>query len=237
MTIKESDIKQLAELTSQIESVQSPTPIEGADQKKLAGRYFMQYFIPKSMEDIEKITSILKKYNLPMDTHKSSLFPHPIIRVPESQSTEITEAIYKYECARLAELQVSLQESDLSPLADETIKKLWVDMILKPPYAMYYPKGKKEAAEAMALFERFDKGSYYASLTQTKDNRPVIVMSLNKNERNPMPHLFKNIVEAKQHAAQLKKQKLAKGKVQVEQKGFRAMWQKMQNWFGKDKQK
>lgn len=34
MEIKESDIKLLLELTSQIEAVQSPTPIEGAEQKK-----------------------------------------------------------------------------------------------------------------------------------------------------------------------------------------------------------
>lgn len=237
MEIKETDIKQLAELTAQIEAAQSPTPIEGAGQKKIAGRYFMQYFVPKNEADIEKIATILKKYNLPMDMHKSSLYPHPVIRIPESQSYEIMEAIHKHEYARLAELQASVQESNLSPLSNETINKLRVDMILRPPYAMYYPKGEKEAAAAMALFRRFDKDSAYSSQAQTKDGRPVIVMSLDNNNRNPMPQLFKNIVEARKQAAQQKTQKLAKGKAQVEQKGFRAMWQKMQNWFGKGNQK
>jgi len=232
MNINKNDIKQLAGMIARIESAQSPTPIAGMDAKPISGRYFMQYFVPNKADDVAKIENILRKYSPVMDTHNSSLVKNtPVIRVPDGIGSQLSEAIEAYDAETLVGLMSKADEANLTDLDSNTLIELRKNIILQSRMVTYFPKGPKEAEAAMSIFRRYDIDSAYHTLTQTVDNRQVIVLSLAKDRYNQMPRLMKNINRAAAARDTKKTKSFAKGKDTVEQKGLHGMLQKLQNWF------
>lgn len=247
MELNPHDIKQLANIISEITDAQSPNAVNGT--------HYFYYFFPKNAEQVEATFEILKKYNLPVEKHLTGLNKRafPVIRLPITQNAiEDMPQMFKLVDAvkRAQEEKRSKQQEPKSELNDDAmfnpqdIAKL-AAMAAQVSRAKsksasgkienffyYIPKDAASYIKAMTIFEQYAIPALTHSSSLNNYACPVIRFPI-QDESNPhtayMIAMLNKIKLLKDtHNAQVYRQ----GQNNVAKKGLAGMMAKVQRFFG-----